>query len=84
MSSSFNTHQFKAGNSQAVRLPANIAFPPKTELVITREGDKIIIQPVEKTLENIPCLFASLKQFAIEKELSRPEFIDAERNWHKK
>lgn len=84
MSLTFNTHQFQAGNSQAVRLPATIAFPPKTELVVTRVGDKIIIQPVEKTLENVPALFASLKQLAIEKELSRPEFIEAERNWYQK
>jgi antitoxin VapB len=84
MSTTFNTHQFQAGNSQAVRLPANIAFPPKTELVVTREGDKIIIQPVEKTLEDIPFLLASLKQFVIEEKLSRPEFIEAEKNWNKK
>ena len=83
MSITFSTHQFQAGNSQAVRLPANIAFPPKTELLITREGDKIIIQPVEKTLENAPTLFASLKKFALDKELSRPEFVETERNWQK-
>lgn len=80
MSVSFNTHQFRAGNSQTVRLPANIAFPPKTELVVTREGEKIIIQPVERTLENVHFLFASLKKFAIGEELTRPEFVEAERN----
>jgi antitoxin VapB len=84
MSITFNTRQFQAGNSQAVRLPANIAFPPKTELVITREGEKIIIQPLEKTMEDVPLLFAALKPCVIGEILTRPEFIEAERNWHKK
>jgi antitoxin VapB len=83
MSISFNTRQFQAGNSQAVRLPAEIAFPPKTELVVTREGEKIIIQPLEKTLEDIPCLFASLKKYVVGEKLTRPEFIETERNWPK-
>jgi antitoxin VapB len=79
----FNTRQFQAGNSQAVRLPADIAFPPKTELVVTREGEKIIIQPLEKTMENVPLLFAALKKYAIGESLTRPEFIEAERDWKK-
>ena len=84
MSITFTTRQFQAGNSQAVRLPADIAFPPKTELVVTREGEKIIIQPVEKTMEDIPLLFASLKKYVIGEVLTRPEFIEAERNLSKK
>jgi antitoxin VapB len=71
---------YTTGNSQAVRLPADMAFPPKTELIVTREGEKIIVQPVEKTMENVPQLFAALKQLAIGGKLSRPEFVDAERN----
>ena len=47
----FETRQFRAGNSQAVRLPAKLAYPPETELIITRVGDKIIIEPKEQTLE---------------------------------
>ena len=84
MSITFNTRQFQAGNSQAVRLPADIAFPPKTELVVTREGEKIIIEPLEKTMEDIPFLFSSLKKHVIGDVLTRPEFIEAERNWRKK
>lgn len=84
MSITFNTRQFQAGNSQAVRLPADIAFPPKTELVVTREGEKIIIQPREKTMDSVPLLFAALKQHVIGNVLIRPEFIEAERNWNPK
>ena len=84
MSTVFHTRQFQAGNSQAVRLPADIAFPPKTELIVTREGEKIIIQPLEKTMEDVPFLFASLKQYVVEAGLTRPEFIEAERDLHQK
>jgi antitoxin VapB len=84
MPTPFNTRQFQAGNSQAVRLPADIAFPPKTELVVTREGEKIIIRPLEKTMEDIPLLFASLKKHVIGEVLARPEFIESERDWRKK
>lgn len=51
MSAVFETRQFRAGNSQAVRLPAKLAYPPETELIVTRVGDKIIIEPKEQTLE---------------------------------
>jgi hypothetical protein len=33
-------------------------------------------------MEDVPLLFASLKQSVIEEELTRPEFIEAERNWN--
>jgi antitoxin VapB len=81
MPQTYTTRQFQAGNSQAVRLPANMAFPPKTELIVTREGEKIIVQPVEKTMESVPQLFAALRQHAIGGKLTRPEFVEAERNW---
>ena len=85
MTQTYTTRQFQAGNSQAVRLPANMAFPPKTELIVTREGEKIIVQPVEKTMESVPQLFAALKQHAIGGKfkgvISRPGFVEAERNW---
>ncbi len=84
MPQTYTTRQFQAGNSQAVRLPANMAFPPKTELIVTREGEKIIVQPVEKTMESVPLLFAALKQHAVGGKLSRPEFVDADRNWGNK
>jgi antitoxin VapB len=76
----YKTRQFQAGNSQAVRLPATMAFPPKTELVITRQGDKIIVQPVEQTMEAVPQLFAALKKFSIAGKLKRLEFIESKRS----
>ena len=72
---------FTNNRTQAVRLPANMAFPHKTELIVTREGEKIIVQPVEKTMESVPQLFAALSQYAVGGKLTRPEFVEAERNW---
>ena len=45
-----HTKAFKNGNSQAVRIPAEIAFESTDiELDIERIGNKIIIQPVVKS-----------------------------------
>jgi antitoxin VapB len=79
MAQAYTTRQFRAGNSQAVRLPATVAFPPKNELIVTREGDKIIVQPAQKTMANIPQLFSALKNAAIDKKLVRTEFVDTQR-----
>jgi antitoxin VapB len=82
MPRTYTTRQFQAGNSQAVRLPATMAFPPKTELMVTRVGDKIIVQPLGKTMEEVPQLFSALKKHAIGGQLSRPEFIETTRKWN--
>jgi antitoxin VapB len=74
----FSTRQFMAGNSPAVRIPARMAFPDKTELTVTREGNRIIVEPKAQTLEHVPALFAALSPFHAGK---RPEFVEAERDW---
>jgi len=74
----FATKQFKAGNSQAVRIPAEIAFPPQTEVSVHREGDKIIIEPKEETLECLALLFAEVGKYH---SGSRPGFEAEERDW---
>jgi antitoxin VapB len=74
----FTTRQFQAGNSQAVRIPSDMAFPPKTELNVHREGERIIIEPKEKTLVHLPLLFAALKPYH---SGERPSFDAEERNW---
>jgi len=72
------TRQFRAGNSQAVRIPSEMAFPPKTELRIQRQGDRIIIEPKEQTLEALPLILAEWGKHHTGK---RPEFEEEERNW---
>ncbi|MBI5940472.1 MAG: AbrB/MazE/SpoVT family DNA-binding domain-containing protein [Caulobacterales bacterium] len=36
---------FRSGNSQAVRLPREVAFPQGTEVTIERSGDVLTIRP---------------------------------------
>jgi antitoxin VapB len=75
---SFSTRQFQAGNSQAVRIPADMAFPPKTQLVVRREGNRLIVEPLEQQLDDLPLLFAKLGSSY---HGNRPEFIESERDW---
>jgi antitoxin VapB len=45
------TRAFKSGNSQAVRIPAEIAYvDTDTDLEITRYGDLIMIRPAKQSL----------------------------------
>ena len=74
----FHTRQFKAGNSAAVRIPANMAFPHHTNLVVRRKGNQIIVEPKEETLARIPALLAEIGQ---NHSKERPEFGEVERKW---
>ncbi len=47
------TRAFKSGNSQAVRIPAELAYDdPSIELTITRLGDVIVIAPARTTMKD--------------------------------
>lgn len=39
---------FKSGGSQAVRLPREYRFEGQEEVLISREGEKVILQPVRR------------------------------------
>lgn len=39
---------FKSGGSQAVRLPREYRFEAQEEVVIYREGEKVILEPVRR------------------------------------
>ena len=46
------TRAFKSGNSQAVRIPAEIAYAdPNLELEVTRQGEVITIYPARRSLK---------------------------------
>ena len=49
---------FRSGNSEAVRLPRDVAFGEDVELVIVRSGDVMTIYPVANT---IPEMIARLR-----------------------
>lgn len=42
---------FKSGNSQAVRLPKDFRFDG-SEVEIYKEGNKVILMPIEKSLQS--------------------------------
>jgi antitoxin VapB len=48
---------FRSGNSQAVRLPREIAFDDGVELTITRSGDVVTMRPTRPSLAE---MFAKL------------------------
>ena len=49
-----NTKLFKNGNSQAVRIPAELAYSSwDIELVIEREGDELRIRPAQRRMGDV-------------------------------
>lgn len=44
------TRTFKSGNSEAVRLPRDVAFGENVELVIVRSGDVMTIYPAATSI----------------------------------
>lgn len=62
------TRVFKSGNSQAVRIPAELAYPDiDADLEITRLGDVITIIPAHKTLSDAIAGLRRMPKPAIEK-----------------
>ncbi len=61
------TRVFKSGNSQAVRIPAELAYDnTDMELTITRHGDVITIYPARASAEE---MIAALRALPPETEL---------------
>ncbi len=53
------TRAFKNGNSQAVRIPADLAYErTDIDLEIEREGDEIRIRPARRSLAGVLTKFA--------------------------
>jgi len=56
------TKLFKNGNSQAVRIPAELAYSAwDMELVIEREGDELRIRPAQRRIGDV---LATLARFS--------------------
>ena len=65
------TRIFKNGNSQAIRIPAELAYSSSDmEFVIEREGDELRIRPAPRRMGDV---LAKLKQFS-------PDFMAAGRD----
>lgn len=52
------TRTFRSGNSEAVRLPKDVAFGEDVELVIVRSGDVLTLYPAATS---IPAMIALLE-----------------------
>jgi antitoxin VapB len=67
------TRAFKNGNSQAVRIPADLAYErTDIELEIERQGDEIRIRPARRSLSGVLTKFARFS----------PGFMDQGRGNH--
>ncbi|TAJ83209.1 AbrB/MazE/SpoVT family DNA-binding domain-containing protein [Reyranella sp.] len=53
---------FRSGNSEAIRLPKDIAFGKDVELVIVRSGDVLTIYP---TTSSIPTMIERLRSLPV-------------------
>ena len=75
------TRVFKSGNSLAVRIPKELAFPAGVQDVeIERIGNTLVLRAVEtRTLADLPAIFASFpKDFMAE---GREFHEQKERDW---
>jgi antitoxin VapB len=54
------TRPFRSGNSQAIRLPRDVAFAPDAELVIVRSGDVMTIYPAASTIAEMAAKLRAL------------------------
>ncbi|MEI9964230.1 MAG: antitoxin [Caulobacteraceae bacterium] len=68
MSITVNSRTFKSGNSQAVRLPKDVAYDGDVEVTIVRSGDVLTIYPKKKM-----SVAEMLKKL---EELPKPAYIE--------
>jgi antitoxin VapB len=61
-----DSRTFRSGNSEAVRLPRNVAFGREVEVTIVRSGDVLTIYPARKPIGEL-----------VKQELPRPSEIEA-------
>jgi virulence-associated protein VagC len=70
---------FKSGRSQAVLLPEAFSFPNQTEVGISREGNRVILEPLRREWSpEFLALFGSAPDFELPPDLPcdepAPEF----------
>lgn len=74
------TRLFQSGNSQAVRIPKDLAFDRlDIEVEIYRSGDEVVIRPVRKTLDDVGEILASFPLGFMAEGRDQPEY--EERDW---
>ena len=73
------TRLFKNGNSQAVRIPAELAFPTSNmELVIERVGEELRIRPAQRRMGNVMKVLSSFSPNFMSEDRGNQEQTDRE------
>ena len=73
------TRLFKNGNSQAVRIPAELAFPiSDMELVIERVGEELRIRPAQRRMGNVMKVLSSFSPNFMSEDRGNQEQADRE------
>lgn len=72
------TKVFRSGNSLAVRLPRDITFAEGTEVVVTRQGESLVVSPARL---DMGALVARLGLGPAPRPLERPAFKPPHRDW---
>jgi antitoxin VapB len=72
------TKIFKSGNSLAVRLPRDIAFPAGVEVIVTRQGESLVVSPARLDMQT---LVSRLALAPAPPMVERPEFKPPKRDW---
>ena len=60
MTKIINTRTFRSGNSEAVRLPRDLAFGSDVELTMVRSGDVLTIFPARPSVADLVSRLAAL------------------------
>ena len=74
--STVRTKTFKSGNSEAVRLPKEIAFGEGVELVAVRSGDVLTLYPAQQTTMSLEDMFEALNKLPAPPEVEEREPIE--------
>lgn len=74
--STAKTRTFKSGNSEAVRIPKDMAFGEGVELVIVRSGDTITLYPAEKRRLSLEEMFDALNKLPAPGEIQERDKIE--------
>ena len=73
------TRLFKNGNSQAVRIPAELAFSSSDmELVIERVGEELRIRPAQRRMGNVMKVLSSFSPNFMSEDRGNQEQTDRE------
>lgn len=74
------TRLFQNGNSQAVRIPKELAYPrPDMEMEIERRGDTLVIRPSRQRLVGLARVFQAFGCDFMQEGREQPDVPDRER-----